>query len=143
MLLEKVRELISTDPETDFVVLTPRRAITITMVVGGEHRTATEIALERATRTVHRLKSVGAKVVANRLGGFDPLPAIAEELKADEFRGVIVSTLQPGLSAWLRQDLPSKLRSQFPDVEVIHLVAPSAFYLEAEPANDRATQRRK
>ena len=141
MLLEKVRELIALDPDTDFVVLTPRRPITITEVAGGEHRTATHIATQRAARTGRRLESVGARVVASRLGGFDPLRAIEEELKADEFGGVIVSTLPPRLSAWLRQDVPSKLRSRFPDLQVIHVIASSAFYLQAQPARTGAARR--
>jgi hypothetical protein len=53
-LVGTVRELAKADPRAEFVVLTPRRPITMTMVLGGETRSATQIAISRAKRTTQR-----------------------------------------------------------------------------------------
>jgi hypothetical protein len=128
MLLAKVRELVAADVNAEFVVLTPRRALSVVELVGYGARSATSVALLRGQRTVRRLESIGAQVVDSRLGGFDALTAISEELSFDRFEGVIISTLPHRLSAWLRQDVPAKVRSRFPEIRVIHVTAPSTFY---------------
>jgi hypothetical protein len=138
MLREKVRELAAADASTEFVVLTPRRPVTIAMVLGGENRTATQIAIWRAARTARRLKATGANVVSTRLGGYDPLTAIDDELAFDDFTGVIISTLPPGLSSWLHLDLPSKVKARRPSIDVINVITPSAFYREEEVAVSRS-----
>jgi hypothetical protein len=132
MLLEKVRELAGADLGAEFVVLTPRRPVTMTMVLGGETRTASQIALWRTQRTASRLKAAGVNVVSSRLGTFDPLQAIEDEVRFDDFTGVIISTLHPGLSSWLHLDLPSKVKSRWPELDVIHVITPSPFFLQDE-----------
>lgn len=129
MLLDKVRELAAVDSGAEFVVLTPRRPITIAMVLGGETRTATQVALWRAQRTARRMQAAGVRAVSWRLGTFDPLQAIEEEVPYGEFKGVIISTLRPGLSSWLHLDLPSRVKARWSELEVIHVVTPSPFYL--------------
>lgn len=128
MLLEKVRRLARADPAAEFVVLTPRRPVAITTVLAGETRTATQIAVWRARRTARRLEAAGAKVVSWRLGAFDPVQAIEEEVSYGEFKGVIISTLRPGLSSWLHLDLPSKVKTRWPALDVIHAIAPATFH---------------
>ena len=130
MLLEKVRELASAGRGVQFVVLTPRRPVTMTMVLGGETRTATQIALWRTQRTAARLRTAGADVISSRLGTYDPMQAIQEEVESDEFTGVIISTLPPGLSSWLHLDLPSRVKARWPWLNVIHVVTPSPFFAE-------------
>jgi hypothetical protein len=128
MLLEKVRELAAADSNAEFVVLTPRRPITLTMLVDGETRTATHIAAWRGQRTAARLKAIGANVVSSRLGSFDPVEAISEELRFGDFSGVIISTLPPGLSSWLHLDLPARIKARWPAVDVSHVITPSAHF---------------
>jgi hypothetical protein len=128
MLLERVRELAAADTDAEFVVLTPRRPVTMAMVFAGETRTASQIAVWRAQRTASRLKAIGAAVTSNRLGSYDPLRAIEDELASDDFAGVIISTLSPGLSSWLHMDLPSRVKSHWPALDVIHVITPSAFF---------------
>lgn len=130
MLRETVRDLASANQGADFVVLTPRRPVTVAMVLAGENRTATQIALWRSARTARRLKATGANVVATRLGGYDPFRAIEEELTFGDFTGVIISTLPPGLSSWLHLDLPSKVKGRWPSLDVINVITPSAFFRE-------------
>jgi hypothetical protein len=131
-LLAVIQRLAKADPAVEFAVLTPRRPLTLTMLAGGEKRSATQVALWRGRRTAERLRKSGARVVATRLGGHDPFQAIMDELKLDHYAGVIISTLPPGFSTWLRLDLPSRLKRRWPDLDVIHVVTPSSFFLEGD-----------
>lgn len=131
-LVKKVRELSATDPEAEFVVLTPRRPITMTMALGGETRSATQVAIWRSRRSAQRLRAAGATVASTRLGFFDPLQAIEDELRFGQFTAVIISTLSHGLSAWLRLDLPAKVKHRWPALDVIHVTTPSIFYQDEE-----------
>jgi len=139
MLLAKVQELVAEDPGVEFVVLTPRRSLTaLELVAGGQGRSATSVAIRRGKRTVRRIESVGARVIDSRLGGFDALEAISDELGFAQFDGVIISTLPRRLSAWLRQDIPAKICARFPQVLVIHVIAPNAYYREGEPVRSQS-----
>jgi hypothetical protein len=137
-LLTTVRSLAEADPAAEFVVLTPRRPITMTMVLGGESRSATQVALWRSRRTANRLRSAGAIVAATRLGGFDPMLAIEDELRSAPYDGVIISTLPHGLSAWLRLDLPARLKHRHPELDVIHVTTPSASFRDRPAPASRA-----
>ena len=139
-LIKKVRELLAGDPEAEFVVLTPRRPITMTMALGGEKRSATQVAIWRARRTAQRLRTAGATVVSARLGSFDPLQAIDDELLFGEFSGVIISTLPHGLSAWLHIDLPAKVKHRWPGLDVIQVTTPSVFYQEEDVVTPQQVQ---
>ena len=44
----------------------------------------------------------------------------------DAFTGIILSTLPAGPSRWLHLDVPSRMRKEFPKLEVTHLVAEPA-----------------
>ena len=59
-----------------------------------------------------RLRALGATVDGG-VGGDDPVAAIAEVLERREFDEIVVSTLPLGMSRWLRQDLPHKVRRRF------------------------------
>ena len=50
----------------------------------------------------------------------DPIAAARERYRGGGFHEIIVSTLPPGLSAWLRMDLPSRLARAF-DLPVVTL----------------------
>jgi hypothetical protein len=104
-------------------------------------RTATEIAIWRTKRTAKRLVDAGASVTGSRLGSYDALEAIEEELGSDHFTGVVISTLPPGLSSWLHLDLPSKMKTRWPGLEVIHVITPSAFFRQDDAAVTQRTVR--
>jgi hypothetical protein len=57
---------------------------------------------------LERLRALGATVHGG-VGGTDPVAAIEEVLARREFDEIIISTLPPGVSRWLRQDLPHKV----------------------------------
>lgn len=131
-LLKKTRQLVEEDALAEFVVLAPRHPAPMGFVLGGDRRNATQLALWRAQRTADRLRSAGAKVVDTRLGGFDPLAAVDQELQFGTYTGVIISTLAPGMSRWLHLDLPSKLRARWPLLDVIQVTAPTPYHVERE-----------
>jgi hypothetical protein len=62
-------------------------------------------------------------VVAARVGDGSPLQAIADELTQHPgYDAILISTLPPGMSRWLRMDLPRRVARQF-SIKVIHVVA--------------------
>jgi hypothetical protein len=77
-----------------------------------------------------RLTSAGARVAATRVGVFDPLQAIEDEVRFGGYRAVIISTLPHPVSHWLKRDLPAQVMHRHPDVVVHHVVAPWEFYRE-------------
>ena len=44
----------------------------------------------------------------------------------DAFDSIILSTLPAGPSRWLHLDVPSRMRKEYPNIEVVHLVAEDA-----------------
>jgi hypothetical protein len=69
-----------------------------------------------------RLRRLGAQV-DGEVGDPDPLRAARVVLSSGEFDAIILSTLPPRVSRWLRMDLPHRLRrsSKLP---VVHVVGP-------------------
>ncbi|MGH9231275.1 MAG: hypothetical protein ACRD07_21540 [Acidimicrobiales bacterium] len=62
------------------------------------------------------------------VGDANPVYAVSTALRNrpfgdDEWDGIIVSTLPPGLSHWLGLDVVSRIKREF-DIPVTHLVAP-------------------
>jgi hypothetical protein len=55
------------------------------------------------------------------VGDPSPVEAIRDALRDREFDGIILSTLPPGISRWLRQDLPSRVEKEF-DLPVTHVI---------------------
>lgn len=122
-LRSQVVELLQEDPAAEFVLLVPATPIGLLEAVGGESRTATEVARSRARLARSLLRDVGAKVTAAQIGDYDPLVAIEEELRSSNYDAVVISTLPPHVSRWLRLDLPARVARRFPQIRVIHVVA--------------------
>jgi cell pole-organizing protein PopZ len=70
---------------------------------------------------LERFRKLGAEA-QGEVGDERPLEAIADAVREEAFDEIILSTLPPGLSRWLRQDLPHRVERTF-DVEVTHVVA--------------------
>ncbi|HEX6420034.1 MAG TPA: hypothetical protein VFZ77_16150 [Acidimicrobiales bacterium] len=69
-------------------------------------------------------RAIGAEVTGE-VGDANPVYAVATALRRvpeDGWAGVIVSTLPPGVSRWLKVDVVSRLRREV-DLPVTHLVA--------------------
>jgi hypothetical protein len=70
-------------------------------------------------------------VSSGSIGDPDPVLAVVDALPRDQFDEIVVSTLPPGLSRWIRQDLPHRLarRTELP---VCHVVADVAALEQSE-----------
>jgi hypothetical protein len=120
-LEEAVRERLADGPSR-FHVLVPA-------TVPQDHAVWTEgearaLAQQRLDAAMDRFRSMGAEV-EGEVGDENPLLAIADVVREREFDEIILSTLPPGVSRWLRQDLPHRAERQF-DLPVHHVVGDAA-----------------
>jgi hypothetical protein len=79
------------------------------------------LARGRLEDAMKRLRAMGAEVEGD-VGDQSPLTAIVDALRARQFDEIILSTLPPGISRWLAQDLPSRVR-RVCAVPVTHIVS--------------------
>ena len=120
-VVDRVLELAERDPKAEFVLLVP--ATPTGHLLHWEEGEARQLAALRAREASEALRTAGVEVVAARVGSHSPLEAVADELSMQpDYAGIVVSTFPPGLSRWLRVDLPNQLRRRF-RLPVEHVVA--------------------
>ena len=71
------------------------------------------VAQSRLDDVLMRLREMGAEA-DGEVGDRDPVMAVRDALRDREVDEVIVSTLPKGLSRWLGEDVPSRLRDSVP-----------------------------
>jgi len=116
-LIEKVRQCMEDGP-CGFHIVVPATP-------SGEHLTWTEgeavaIAQDRLNRALMRFEELGADA-SGEVGDRNPMLAVEDALRDGQFDEIILSTLPPGVSRWLKLDLPSRVASHF-GLAVTHLV---------------------
>jgi hypothetical protein len=121
-LLEQARLLLQEDVEAEFVLLVPQTPVSHLVVwMEGPAR---QVALRRAEAAHRRLEEVGVTVVQAMIGDRNPLDAIATELRRQpDYAAIVICTLPPGISQWLKLDLVSQVRRQFRTHRIIHVTA--------------------
>jgi nucleotide-binding universal stress UspA family protein len=67
----------------------------------------------RLDEVLTRLREMGAEA-DGEVGDRDPVMAVRDALRGREIDEVIVSTLPKGVSRWLGEDVPSRLRDSVP-----------------------------
>jgi len=81
--------------------------------VGGrltwDEQASRQVAQTRLDEVLARLREMGAEA-DGEVGDRDPVMAVRDALRGRVFDEVIVSTLPKGLSRWLGEDVPSRLR---------------------------------
>ncbi len=82
---------------------------------------AQALAKARLDHAMKQFAEQGAEA-SGEVGDANPMAAIADCLWTWSFDGIILSTLPPGRSEWLRHDLPSRVGRTF-GVPVTHVVA--------------------
>ncbi len=119
-LQRKVRTLVAEDPAAEFAVLVPEAPGVPTtwegetVDVAGQRAEAAKTLLEETAR---------ARVVRTAVGAPDPVQAITDELLARPgYDALIICTLPPGVSRWLKLDLVHRAERKF-GLRVIHVVA--------------------
>jgi hypothetical protein len=106
-LLDAVRERAARGPAT-FTLLVPRAAHGLHKVVDPEDQDAGETrgVIDQA---VPLLSEAAGSPVEALVGDADPGAAIQDAINIHGFDEVIISTLSPRVSRWLKLDLPSKV----------------------------------
>jgi hypothetical protein len=69
------------------------------------------IARSRMETALERFRSIGAEEVTGEVGDARPLQAIDDVLSRESFDEIILSTLPPRLSRWLKLDLIHRVRA--------------------------------
>ena len=106
-LAEAIRERVAAGP-TSFYLVVPATAVSggrLTVDEDAAHAAAEE----RLAATLNRLHAIGV-VASGEVGCEDPIQATRDGLRRRQVDEVILSTLPPGISRWLGQDVPSKLK---------------------------------
>ena len=119
-LQRTVRALVAEDPTAEFAVLVPEVPGSPptwegeTIHVASQRAEAAKTLLEETAR---------ARVVRTAVGAPDPLQAITDELLRHPGYGtLVICTLPPGISRWLKLDLVHRAERKF-GLRVIHVVA--------------------
>ena len=124
-LAEKVRACLAAGPSSFHVVVPATQPRDHAVWTEGEARA---IAQQRLERALDRFKEMGAEA-RGEVGDEQPLEAIADAMRDQQFDEVILSTLTPGVSRWLKQDLPHRAERGC-GVPVTHIIG------EPESAED-------
>jgi hypothetical protein len=119
-LEQAVRDRVAQGECTFHIVVPATRPADHLVWTEGE---AHEIARERLEQAMEWFKAHGASCTAE-IGDARPMLAIGDALVADRFDEIILSTLPIGMSRWLRQDLPARVRREF-GVPVTHVIGPA------------------
>ena len=119
-LQQKVRALVAEDGAAEFGVLVPE-APGGTTTWEGE---TIDGAKQRADAAKTLLEETAqARVFRTAVGAPDPLQAIKDELLAQPgYETLVICTLPPGVSRWLKLDLVHRAERKF-GLRVIHVVA--------------------
>jgi hypothetical protein len=119
-LQRTVRALTAEDPAAEFAVLVPE-APGLPTTWEGE---TVDVARQRAEAAKSVLEeSAGARVFRTAIGAQDPLQAITDELGMHAgYDTLVICTLPPGISRWLKLDLVHRAERKF-GLRVIHVVA--------------------
>jgi hypothetical protein len=106
-LLEAVRQRAARGPSA-FTLLVPNSAHGLHKVVDAEDQSAGEAqgVLEQA---LPRLGEAAGAPVDGIVGDSDPMAAVQDAINLRGFDEIIISTLSPRVSRWLKLDLPSKV----------------------------------
>jgi hypothetical protein len=121
-LLERVRALAAADPAAQFTLLVPATP-TGHLLHSWEEGEARQLAERRGREATERLAAAGLDVAATRVGSHSPLEAVGDELlQQPDYDRIVLSTFPPGISRWLKGDLPAQLRRRF-RLPVDHVVA--------------------
>lgn len=117
-LMERLRASVAAGP-CRLHVLVP--ASTDPNMWTHEQAHARAAAAERLETALERFRALGVEV-SGEVGDVRPLDAILDVLAREPFDEVILSTLPPGISRWLRMDLVRRVERAV-DIPVTHLVA--------------------
>jgi hypothetical protein len=116
-LLEQVRDCLSKGSCSFYIVVPATSPSEHAVWTEGE---ATALAQVRLDAALGAFRQLGADA-DGEVGDANPMDAIRDVLREGEFDAIILSTLPPGISRWLGQDLPHRVEKEF-DLPVTHVI---------------------
>ena len=117
LLLAKIRELARAGPSA-FHVVVPATPPSDHVWTEEE---AAKLATSRLNSALERMARLGLDA-DGEVGDGSPMLAIEDAIRDQgPFEAIVLSTLPPGLSRWLRLDLPHRVESAF-GLRVIHVI---------------------
>jgi hypothetical protein len=126
-LLDAVRTRARSGPVT-FHLLVPRQAHGMHKIVDPQDTTDEE-ANAVLKQALPLLSEAAGETVAGGLGDPEPLSAIQDAINLGNYDEIIISTLPPRVSRWLKLDLVSKTRGL--GLPVTHVEAEGDVYVPA------------
>ena len=118
-LLRELRARQSDGPSTFHLLVPAANPHVHAFWTEGE---AHAVAHERLGEAIAALAEEGIEATGS-VGDANPVDAVNDVLLRREFDAVIVSTLPPGLSRWIHQDLPRRLERKIA-LPVRHVITP-------------------
>ena len=130
-LRSELRSICERDPAAEFTVLVP--ATPRSYWKSWDDLKEMERAAGLAERIGAMLRNHGFRVTREAAGSREPLLAIEDELRnASRYAEVVISTLPPRTSRWLRRDLINRAQERF-GIPIRHVIARG---IEAPPEPD-------
>lgn len=134
-LLAAAKQLASEDSEATFTLLVPATPVGDLLI--WEEGETKDVAHARARSASSVLQGHGINVEESKVGDADPVLAVDDEfLAGGRYDAIVVATLPPGISRWIKMDVVSRLQRKRPQLRVIHVVA------EEAPADAKAPGRK-
>ena len=121
--------------EATFHVVVPRTPVQHGLTWDEDE--AEVAAQRRLDEVLARLKAMGV-TATGEVGSKEPVDAVHDALRGREVDEIILSTLPVGVSRWLGQDVPSRLRRSV-NVPVEVVIAPDEVAPVATGPGDQAT----
>ena len=120
-LAGKVQDILAAGPARFHLIVpaTPTHEH-LTWTEGAAH----EVAGRNLEAAVALFSTLGAEI-DGEVGDADALEALRDALRGQSFEEIVLSTLPLGLSRWVKQDLPHRVRREF-GLPVSHVVGDSA-----------------
>jgi hypothetical protein len=116
-----IAERIAADDQTHFHVVVPATPIQDGFTWDEDKSRAA--AQERLDTMLERLRALGA-TASGEVGHKDPVEAARDAIRGHPVDEVILSTLPAGISRWLGQDAPSRLKGAVPVPVVVVTAEP-------------------
>lgn len=121
-LLDCLRDLAAADQAAEFALLVPATPVCNTWVC--DEIETERVARARADEAGRQLRRAGLNLTTVRTGDGDPIEALRDELNdADGYQTVVISTLPPGISRWLKMDVPARAQRLLKDRDLITVIS--------------------
>ncbi len=83
-----------------------------------------QVARLRLEAGMQLLRAAGCRIVDGSVGDENPVLAVEDELRRRQYAGVVISTLPPGLSRWLKLDVVSRIKRALPPRRLlVHVIS--------------------